>query len=258
VPRFPRPARGLALVRAARLGLKRSQGRRFPIFVDICGWRFEVHKGVCPPDRYDATEFAARAIPFERGWRFAEVGSGTGVISVVAALRGARSVVATDVNPAAIVNTQANAQRHAVQPRVRAYVGDILECVPTHQRFNAIFWNFPWIGIRLNNRCPTVLERALFDPEYEALERFLRTVRNYLACQGRVFLGFGNTGRRQLLNRLCRKYGWRSWPVAVGRSTRDPRYTYELLELLPICATGNSAERPKSQARTRKLKPIRK
>lgn len=52
------------------------------------------------------------------GSRVADLGCGSGVLAVVAALLGARAVSAVDVDPAAVEATRANASRNGVDDRV--------------------------------------------------------------------------------------------------------------------------------------------
>jgi ribosomal protein L11 methyltransferase len=57
-----------------------------------------------------------------------DVGTGSGILAVAAARLGARAVTAVDIDPAAVVTTEANAARNGVSGRVRASttpVGDL-------------------------------------------------------------------------------------------------------------------------------------
>jgi len=54
------------------------------------------------------TELFANNLPVVDGEEMLEIGPGTGVISITAAYKGAKKVVAIDINPDAVRNTQAN------------------------------------------------------------------------------------------------------------------------------------------------------
>ena len=77
-----------------------------------------------------AAETFARMLPFSPGSDFLEVGSGTGLIAVLAALAGVRRVVALDITPEAVANTRANAEKHGVSGRAEARHGDALQPAP--------------------------------------------------------------------------------------------------------------------------------
>ncbi len=62
------------------------------------------------------------------GRRVLDVGCGTGVLAVTAALRGAGPVDALDIAPAALAATRANAARNRVADRVRLVDADLARC----------------------------------------------------------------------------------------------------------------------------------
>ena len=61
------------------------------------------------------------------GARVLDVGCGSGVLAVVAALLGAAEVVAVDVDPEAVAATEANAAANGVADRVRARSSPVAE-----------------------------------------------------------------------------------------------------------------------------------
>jgi len=70
--------------------------------------------------------------------RLLEVGSGTGIVSLYCADKGA-TVVATDVNPQACHNTEINARRYGLSISVR--YGDLFDVIEEKEEFDFIFWN---------------------------------------------------------------------------------------------------------------------
>ncbi len=59
-----------------------------------------------------------------------DYGCGSGILAVAAALLGARSIQAVDIDPQAILATQNNAARNAVETRIRAILPEHFEPVP--------------------------------------------------------------------------------------------------------------------------------
>jgi len=76
-----------------------------------------------------ATMFILEHLTVRRGDRVAEPGCGTGVLSLYAALAGARSVVGTDVDPDALAAARQNAAANGVA-NVCFVQGSLLEPVP--------------------------------------------------------------------------------------------------------------------------------
>jgi ribosomal protein L11 methyltransferase len=54
-----------------------------------------------------------------------DVGTGSGILAIAAALLGASAVEACDTDPVAVAATEENAARNGVGDRIRTYVGDV-------------------------------------------------------------------------------------------------------------------------------------
>jgi release factor glutamine methyltransferase len=86
-------------------------------------------------------EAIARAGLVRPGTRFWDIGCGTGVLAVHAALMGARAVVATDVDPHALALAQRTA--HEANVAVRFAEGSLLAPVPADLRADVVAANLP-------------------------------------------------------------------------------------------------------------------
>src|SRR5262245_10275310 len=81
-----------------------SQQERFPYVIEAFGLTLEVHEHVFSPKHFHGWEIFTRRFPEVQGQRVLEIGCGTGVTSLALLQRGARRVVAVDINPAAVEN----------------------------------------------------------------------------------------------------------------------------------------------------------
>jgi len=167
--------------------------RPLPYNTEVCGREFMVLRHVFSPLYYSETEFFARRLPSQRGKRFLEIGSGTGAISVLAALQGASRVVAVDENPEAVVNTRLNVDRHGVAGIVDVRLGDVFGPILPQERFDTIFWALPVGNIDRSRSRLNLLERAIFDPGLELCHRFMAQSRSYLSPGGRILFGASPT-----------------------------------------------------------------
>lgn len=193
--------------------------------------------GVFSPADTGSTAAHLALLPFSAGTSFLEVGCGSGVIAVSAALAGCRRVVATDINPAAVANTAANAALFGVDQIVEPVHGDLFAGLPAHSRFDLIYWhsNNAWAPADLD---VNLHELAYVDPGYAAHERFLATASRFLAPGGRILIGVSSRADRPGLEKLADRHGATMDSVAaVTVAEPEGPITYELLEVL------HSAER---------------
>src|SRR5687768_3552272 len=92
--------------------LQKSKNETNPYHVAVLGREFIVYPNVFSPKYFRDTELFAKNLPIRQGEELLEVGSGSGVISIMAIYHGAKKVVAIDINPDAVKNTEANIKLH--------------------------------------------------------------------------------------------------------------------------------------------------
>lgn len=207
-----------------------SQQESFPYEFELAGVRFVAHAGVFVPKHMPGADTFARWLPFTPGMEFLEIGTGTGVIAVFAALAGAR-VVATDVNPAAIENARANVAKHGLGDRIDVRHGDVFDPIRPDERFDLIFWNVPfaWMEPELQ---PTDLQKSTFDPGYRATRRYVTEGPRYLKPGGRLTLGFSTViGRFDLVEEFAAEAGLEAKVVEHAAPTELFPAPLELVEL---------------------------
>lgn len=154
-----------------------------------------VYPNVMSP-KYDwSPRFHVQNMPNQKGKDFLEVGCGSGVISLFAAMQGAKNIVSVDINKNAIENTKANFQKYDYQ-NTEVLESDVFSNVKG--KFDTINFAAPYHG----NKPKDILEYGVSDPEYRALKLFLKNAKNFLKENGQIILGFSNTGDIDLLNTL--------------------------------------------------------
>jgi release factor glutamine methyltransferase len=196
----------------------------------LYAWRgglFRVPDGVQPPKA--GSRLFCRGLRVAAGERWLEIGSGLGLAAVMAARAGA-VVVATDIVPAAVETTRANAMLNGVA--VDARVGDCYAPV-IGERFDVIAANAP--------QMPTPPSRARLDAVasadnggvdgWEVLDRVIDGAPDHLVPGGRlVFTIFAFLGRKKAFAKLeARGFA----PTIVLSEVQSfPRIGYERLEHL--------------------------
>lgn len=121
-----------------------------------------------------------------RGERVLELGTGCGLLAILAAKAGAR-VVATDINPAAFECASANAVKHGVADDIDFRFGDLFEPV-AGERFDLVIFNPPYLPVKPNEALDGPLDRAWeAGPDgRKVIDRFLRELPDHLTPNGRA------------------------------------------------------------------------
>lgn len=180
-----------------------------------------------------------KSFSIQEGESFLEIGCGTGVFSIIAALEGAKEVVAIDINPDAVANTLENAKRHGVESKVAVMQGDMFNSLDKTAKFDVIFFNIPFCH-RVGTRVTTDLEKSLFDPEHELLCRYLAEGKQFLKEGGRLLLGYSTThGDIELMRQWAQQYGWETFLLQKTGDEKIDFITVELYEFrLPTILSG--------------------
>jgi release factor glutamine methyltransferase len=212
----------------ARGFVRRNRAAGGHVFTHPDG-EFVVEEGVFSPAIFNDTLFFAEELPVPAGGSVIEVGCGTGVIALQVAKRGAATVLATDINAAAVANCRTNAERHGLSEIVTARISDIFSAVAPEERFDLIFWNCPYFAAGRNDA--DSLECSVFDPGYESIGRYLRDARGHRSPQGRVLMSFSRTlGDQPLLAQRAQAAG-ASLSTFRTREEFGGKWVIEILEV---------------------------
>ena len=168
--------------------------------------------------------------------RVLDVGTGTGVLALIGAKKGAQAVVATDINSEAVRNARFNAERLGFGNRIEVRgPADLFDSV-VGERFDLVLFNAPWI----RGTPRTLYDTALYDRDYAVITAFFNSVEDHLNPKGRILLQYSRfselTGEEALenLHRLISDNGLeiaRTWRVMrLGRvlGRRETVLLYEI------------------------------
>jgi methylase of polypeptide subunit release factors len=147
------------------------------------------HYGVFAPIRGEYVELVAQACA---RWPVAgklacDVGTGSGVLALVLAQRGAR-VVATDLEPRAVACALDNAERHGLRDRIEVVQADLFPA----GRADLVVANPPWIPAEPLG----LLDRAVYDPSGTVLDRIVAGLPERLAPRGEGWIVISDLAER--------------------------------------------------------------
>ncbi len=163
--------------------------RRKGVPVPALGAAVHPHYGVFAPVRGEYVTLVAEALARRRlaGQLAFDVGTGTGVLALLAAKAGAR-VRATDADPRAVACARENAERLGLAGQVELEQRDLFPA----GRADLVLCNPPWIPAEPLG----ALDHAVYDPKGRFLAAFLEGLPAHLAPGGEALLVISDLAER--------------------------------------------------------------
>ncbi|WP_371225379.1 50S ribosomal protein L11 methyltransferase [Roseovarius sp. 2305UL8-3] len=155
-------------------------------FIDFMGRPFLVEQGVFPPG--DDTIQLIESLPVLKGKNVLDFGCGTGAITIAAVIKGAASVVAVDINPAAVSNTIQNTDQWGFDDVVKVMECDGLPEFEEGVAFDLIVANLPG----RNRTSTTYTEAAQWDTSFKAHTSLFEKSGEILTSDGRILIAKSN------------------------------------------------------------------
>jgi len=150
-----------------------------------------------------------------------ELGCGTGIISVMAAKKGSQ-VSASDVNPAAIENTQLNAKNNLVE--VITYLSDIFTNIPA-QQFDFIIINPPYYPKAPQN----MAEEAWYCGEdFEYFEKLFSSILPWFHINSHVLMILSEDCQIARINDIAAKNNLKLTTVLEKKKYGEMNYIFRL------------------------------
>jgi len=151
-----------------------------------------------------------------------DLGTGSGIQGIVAALRGA-FVLSTDICPRAVQTARWNAERYQMEKKLEARESDCFNRIP--EKFDRIFFNPPHLWFDSES----VLDRTITDPRYVLFQRFLNEARDHIEKNGKIFVVCSTIGDVDYMQECMKEYGY---SARVHNSRISPsRWNYAVYEL---------------------------
>lgn len=185
-----------------RPALEKMRTHKASYEVFVAGITITVLPGVWSPAYDWSGDFMIANFPDVKGKDVLEIGCGSGLISVHAALSGARHVTAVDINPLAVENTAINLKKYGISLGT-VIVSNGFSAVSGD--FDIVVFNAPYHGCRPDD----MLEYACADENYQTLRAFFGDLGCHLRPNGQVELGFSESGDLKLFRSLIGIHGFR-------------------------------------------------
>lgn len=156
------------------------------VWIPALGGRLYVFPHVFVPSDQKVVTLLADHLDVRETDRVLDMGTGTGLLALIVARKGAHTVVATDNNPAAVNNARFNVEHWGLTERIDvrgpAHLFEGLQ----GERFDVMLFNAPWI----EGEPKTLYETAIYDKDYAVITEFIQRAPDHLTSEGRVLLQY--------------------------------------------------------------------
>ncbi len=149
------------------------------------------------PQMTNSTSQMLKHFPDVKNKTVLDIGTGTGILALFAALNGARHVTAVDVDNDAIENASENIKEHKLEDSITLFESDLFTNV--EGKFDVILAQWPI--------APCAWEH-LEHPVFNLYQNFLNQLEEHLLPNGKCLVTSASFGDVEALKRLLEKSGF--------------------------------------------------
>lgn len=173
---------------------------------EFLGEKIIIHKNVFPVDSpfSFSSKITAKRIP-ENAGIVLDVGTGTGVQAIIAAKKGAKKVLAIDIDDNSLENAKENVELHKLEKVIELRKSDLFNNIKEDEKFDLIISQLPFADV--DYKAP--VGHFLFDADFKLHERLLKDGRSHLNPNGKIFIPSGDVANEKRLNELIKEYDYK-------------------------------------------------
>lgn len=171
---------------------------------EFLGEKIIIHKNVFPVDSPFSSKITAKRIP-ENAGIVLDVGTGTGVQAIIAAKKGAKKVLAIDIDDNSLENAKENVELHKLEKVIELRKSDLFNNIKEDEKFDLIISQLPFADV--DYKAP--VGHFLFDADFKLHERLLKDGRSHLNPNGKIFIPSGDVANEKRLNELIKEHDYK-------------------------------------------------
>ncbi|MFI5362070.1 MAG: methyltransferase [Elusimicrobiota bacterium] len=193
--------------------------------VEVMGRTMVVHPQVVSPKYSFAPQFMIKHWDVKPGMTVLDMGTGSGILALFAADRGASRVLALDLNPFAVDVARRNMALNGVDSIVEVRASDLFSAAGA-ETFDRVIFNVPFFNKKADPTVPLTL--GVYDEGYQTARKFLTEAHTHLRPNGKVLLGYSRKDETPFMERIIRETGYR-----IEKIIQEPGRPMALYELTP-------------------------
>ena len=157
------------------------------IFFDCIGSAIHIAPFVYVPFDKSVPEMFLAFGDYIKGKKVIDVGTGTGILAILAVRLGAKSVTASDINPKAVSCARENFARSDLGCALSDVVcSDLFDAI--QGEFDTVIFNAP----RIQGEPKNIYEAAIYDPGYKVISDFFGQAKAHLSENGTILLQYSD------------------------------------------------------------------
>jgi release factor glutamine methyltransferase len=155
-----------------------------------------------------------------------DVCTGSGVIAIFSAYKGASKVTALDISEDAVKTAKENVKIHGFDDKVDARVSNMFEALTDDEKFDVITGNLPFRNKGASNQG----EVTMWDTNLNTHKDFFKGVKKHLNPGGRIYLSQANFGAVDEMKVIAEEEGFVVRLIGQNKMPEDSRefYAFEL------------------------------
>jgi release factor glutamine methyltransferase len=156
-----------------------------------------------------------------------DVCTGSGVIACYSAWKGARKVIALDLNPAAVISARINAERYGLGEVIEPRLSDVFSALRPEEKFDVVTMNPPLTEhAREKGDDPEI---TCWDSDLHVATSFFKGLDNVLKPNGRAYITQASFGAIEDIRKLAEQNGYTI--QEIGKNVVDDLRTFYAFEL---------------------------
>ncbi len=182
---------------------------------------------VFPPST--PSKLLAQYINIKTGAKILDMGTGTGILAVVAGLQSGKGYAA-DINSEAVKNAKINLKRYDIDD-IKSVKSDLFSNIPDSELFDLIIFQRPFWDNYGGKTMQHICEKAFSDPEGKMLCRFLLQAKEHLKKNGEILITIANWEPLKQLEKIIKQHDYKFKLLGQIHGTGDERRIYRVYQL---------------------------